>query len=127
MYFVNGKRNYASMKLYNIVKLQKASSSHQHSSPTVRLGSFMYAINQVLDVIYKEYVNMKYSFSTRKHLKYANIICKHIFHLEFQFYADLHNLVKEKKLVYYKAPRLISSFRLAKDIQTRYLTIQNIK
>lgn len=55
----------------------------------------MYVINQVLDVIYKEYVNVKCSFLTQKHLKCTNKICKHIFYLEFQLYADLHNSVKE--------------------------------
>lgn len=56
MFFVNGIRNYASTKLQNIVKLQvnTASSFHWYGSPTVPIGSFMYVINQALDVIYKE-------------------------------------------------------------------------
>lgn len=37
-----------------------ASSFHRYGSPAMHLGSFMSAINQVLDVLYKEYVNMKY-------------------------------------------------------------------
>lgn len=41
-----------------------ASPFHWYASPAVPFRSFMYPINKVLDVIYKEYVSMKYSFLT---------------------------------------------------------------